>query len=740
MTLKYESEILFDLMKRDGDDAPSDVLPYESELKEKYLQQVEGAYPKLQDYRPEWLNYNLVAHLPADFPVETLSNVTSATVDNVVPYAYGSAILKGNTLVNFIDQSKSSARYMSSSPITNGYRYQQSTDVSISYQSTRIEWNTPNELQLKASTKYILKLKVKTGTQERKLQIKNQDSTLSGDTLLLSPNTLHDVTCEVITTQDYTISPTYLYFRPSDWENCANDVFDVYDLLLIEYQEGIENWDIPYFEGMASVKMGDVVTGKNLFDGELVDGYIDSTTGNVNSWSSHFRTKNYIKIIPNTKYVLNKTTDFGENALALFFYDINKNFINANQVYYPYSSCTSPQNAEYVLISGAKSSMSLEKIKSLLQLEEGTVATEYEPYKTYKMPVLTTTGKNLFDLSDNDKLCIYAGGIVRNEDHTQIYQISGSTINVINQGVNLEQLGYKLPIKKNIEYLVISGEGMNGVLYYRYFGKDFTSLKGQDQRNIAYSTDSFGKKYVVIEGSEFPAGAEYIFLGIGNGFLSNYTMKNIQIEEGTQATPYEPYQSILLTVNEDVTLRGIGDVQDTLDCLTGEVVERVGEYEINDTTPMGSFNNTDEKTIYFHVNQTYLLSMPEVNAPLISNSVIQPILKDLSTLDVEGVHFTSKGHLQVRIDKSRLSGTSSSDVLNYLRENPITVQYQLKTESIKTVDLTVTEQDGNTTSIIRPIEGTMHLMTEGDTIKPLFSGEVPVEATTQNLASFIEEE
>ena len=59
MTLKYESEILLDLMKRDGDVAPSGVLPYESELKEKYLEQVEGAYPKLQDYRPEWLYYNL---------------------------------------------------------------------------------------------------------------------------------------------------------------------------------------------------------------------------------------------------------------------------------------------------------------------------------------------------------------------------------------------------------------------------------------------------------------------------------------------------------------------------------------------------------------------------------------------------------------------------------------------------------------------------------------------------------
>ena len=103
MTLKYESDILFDLMKRDGDDTPSDVLPYESELKEKYLKQVEGAYPKLQDYRSEWLNYNLMAEIPADFPHETLSNVTEATVDNVVPYAYKSAALKGSTKYRDID-------------------------------------------------------------------------------------------------------------------------------------------------------------------------------------------------------------------------------------------------------------------------------------------------------------------------------------------------------------------------------------------------------------------------------------------------------------------------------------------------------------------------------------------------------------------------------------------------------------------------------------------------------------
>ena len=66
MTLKYESEILFDLMKRDGVSSSSNVLPYESELKEKYLNQIIGAYPKLQDYRAEWLYYNLYHYIPFD--------------------------------------------------------------------------------------------------------------------------------------------------------------------------------------------------------------------------------------------------------------------------------------------------------------------------------------------------------------------------------------------------------------------------------------------------------------------------------------------------------------------------------------------------------------------------------------------------------------------------------------------------------------------------------------------------
>ena len=64
----------------------------------------------------------------------------------------------------------------------------------------------------------------------------------------------------------------------------------------------------------------------------------------------------------------------------------------------------------------------------------------------------------------------------------------------------------------------------------------------------------------------------------------------------------------------------------------------------------------------------------------------------------------------------------------------------LSQEVVKTVDLTIIDQNGQSVSKLKPIEGTMHMETDGQPLKPLLSAEVPVEAITQNLASFIEEE
>ena len=98
--MKYQSEIIKEIVDKRGHKFPS--LHYQSECVESWIKEVEGAYPKLCDYVGEWLNY-IVESPIGEFPYVTLSDVTEATVNNVVPYEYKSAILKGSTKYRDID-------------------------------------------------------------------------------------------------------------------------------------------------------------------------------------------------------------------------------------------------------------------------------------------------------------------------------------------------------------------------------------------------------------------------------------------------------------------------------------------------------------------------------------------------------------------------------------------------------------------------------------------------------------
>ena len=73
--------------------------------------------------------------------------------------------------------------------------------------------------------------------------------------------------------------------------------------MVLEYIEGMENWDIPYFEGMQSVENPSLMTvGKNLFDGELEKGSIYASTGqNANAEALR---SDYIKVEPNTSFII----------------------------------------------------------------------------------------------------------------------------------------------------------------------------------------------------------------------------------------------------------------------------------------------------------------------------------------------------------------------------------------------------------------------------------------------------
>ena len=161
-----------------------------------------------------------------------------------------------------------------------------------------------------------------------------------------------------------------------------------------------------------------------------------------------------------------------------------------------------------------------------------------ENLQSVKMPVLTTTGKNLFD----GKLEL--GSIVSSTgDNTP------SADNVRSVGYIKVKPDTSIVLSNNLKYT-------NSIIYEYDSNKNYIGR----QRTNPFTTS---------------ANCHYI------RFRSDAKQSNLdvkyQVEYGTAATPYEPYKSNILTVNEDVELRGIGDVKDTIDCLTGQMTVRIRE-------------------------------------------------------------------------------------------------------------------------------------------------------------------
>ena len=127
----------------------------------------------------------------------------------------------------------------------------------------------------------------------------------------------------------------------------------------------------------------------------------------------------------------------------------------------------------------------------------------------------------------------------------------------------------------------------------------------------------------------------------------------------------------------------------------------------------------------------------------ISNSDKFPAITVAQILDgLSGIATQNRGNSS-RIYVNIKGITTKEDMKKFFLNNPTTIQCALTEKSVKTVELTVTDQNGNTESNIRPIEGTMHVSTSSHTIPPLLDMSVPVEATSQNLMSFaniVEEE
>ena len=208
------------------------------------------------------------------------------------------------------------------------------------------------------------------------------------------------------------------------------------------------------------------------------------------------------------------------------------------------------------------------------------------------------------------------------------------------------------------------------------------------------------------------------FIRFEKGDSFNNEIMSVQIEKGEVVTPYKPYQSNLLTVNEEVELRGIGEVRDTLDLITGEVTERIGKVIFDGSDDedwkIGNNNSNDISSLfYIKVNNAV-----GGEGSFVTNDfkVINGFTPEHGT---DGLFIDSHSDLDVRISNSKLSNISVAGFKEYLNKNPLTVCYKIKQESIKTVTL-------NSTYYFKPVN-TRAVYVDGTVVPLVCSVTVPTQ-------------
>ncbi len=277
--------------------------------------------------------------------------------------------------------------------------------------------------------------------------------------------------------------------------------------------------------------------------------------------------------------------------------------------------------------------------------------------ESVQRPVLTMTGKNLFDAN------IIKGN--RNISTGEIFIQKGyATTSDFSSILSNQKISFSL--RDNEKYR------FSQFLFY-----------DENKNFISNSTSST---------TTTPANAKFIHIGMAKLNLSSEFTEDelnelkdiIQVEYGNK-TSYEPHKSNILTVNEPVELRGIGEVKDELNLLTGEVVERIGEYQI-----------TGEEKWYFLSSRRRLQIQnptftPNIKCGVFACDILQAKQYNDDSLHATGgayyIGYTSDNWLRIILGEDL---TSLEQGKEWLKANKPTIQYQLKTESIKTVGLNST--------------------------------------------------
>ena len=123
------------------------------------------------------------------------------------------------------------------------------------------------------------------------------------------------------------------------------------------------------------------------------------------------------------------------------------------------------------------------------------------------------------------------------------------------------------------------------------------------------------------------------------------------------------YKTSVISTNEDITLRGIGDVRDTLDLITGEVIQSTGEVLLSE---FNSYATTTGNGVYYiaktHVAEDFATHHTLTIEP--NEMIVKVYSEEIGNLAVQVVQ------------KEDGSYPTRNELQAYLSQSPIVMQYE----------------------------------------------------------------
>ena len=302
---------------------------------------------------------------------------------------------------------------------------------------------------------------------------------------------------------------------------------------------------------------------------------------NLNTNSA--RATAFFPIKPNTTYTVSVS---GGTFDAVFWGEVvAKGDLTNKRLYAPSSfpyTITTTAESNVGLIQFNKADVSSSDFTNVkVQVEEGTTATSFAPYTNIcpisgRTEVVTSrVGKNLipYPFRDGDRTIDGVTWTMNSDGKLNAHGTASRTSYYGMYGINSTSLSVLVPLES------IGLQGGDTVTLSSNYSQYVTVQCNKEDGTLVFTGLSLDGGGSVTK--TLPTTAKYVYIGLRvlNGTSINQDNIFVQLEKGSIATDYEPYQSITYTTDLGRTVYG-----GTLDVVSGELTNTLHEVGTDELT------------------------------------------------------------------------------------------------------------------------------------------------------------